>query len=85
VSDTTRPRIVEVQNHSTEGRIFEDRKLIACHPVLEDKNQKRVNPSHRKPLPVAPRDVVGQPRPADTAVLCRFMAIYEAVGQRIAS
>jgi hypothetical protein len=45
VPDTTRRRIVEVQNHPTEVRIFEDGELIACHPVLEGKNQKRVDPS----------------------------------------
>jgi hypothetical protein len=41
VPDTTRRRIVEVQNHPTEVRIFEDGTLIACHPVLEGKNQSR--------------------------------------------
>jgi len=32
VPDTTRRRIVEVQNHLTEVRIFEDGQLIAKHP-----------------------------------------------------
>jgi hypothetical protein len=41
VPDTTERRIVEAQNHPTEVRIFEDGQLIASHPVLEGKNQKR--------------------------------------------
>ena len=82
VPDTTRRRIVEVQNHPTEVRIFEDGQLIASHPVLEGKNQKRVDPGHRKPVPVARRPVIDQPSPADTAVPRRPLAFYEAVGQR---
>lgn len=40
-------------NHPTEVRIFEDGELIPCHPVLEGKDQKRVDPSHRNPVPPA--------------------------------
>ena len=85
VPDTTRRRIVEVQNHPTEVRIFEDGRLIACHPVLEGKNQKRVDPGHRKPVPVACRAAIERPSPVDTPVLRRPLAFYEAVGQRLAS
>ena len=89
VPNTTRRRIVEVQNHPTEVRVFEDGLLIACHPVLEGKNQKRIDPSHRKPVPVARRAAVDRPAPghdpADTAILRRSLAFYEAVGQRLAS
>lgn len=46
VPDTTRRRTVEVQNHPAEVRIFEDGQLVASHPVLEGKNQRRVDPSH---------------------------------------
>ncbi|WP_255356712.1 ATP-binding protein [Thioclava sp. SK-1] len=74
VPDTTRCQFVKVQNHATEVRIFEDGALIACHPVLEDSNQQRVGPSHRKPVPVARQAVVKQPSPADTAVLGRSLA-----------
>jgi len=35
VPDATRKRVVEIQNHPREIRIFEDRVLIAVHPVLE--------------------------------------------------
>ena len=85
VPDTTRRRIVEVQNHPTEVRIFEDAQLIACHPVLEGKNQKRVDPCHRKPVPAARRTAADRSSPADTAVMQRSLAFYEAVGQRLAN
>lgn len=55
VPDTTRRRIIEVQSHPAEIRIFENGQMIACHPVLEGKNQRRVDPSHRKPIPPARR------------------------------
>ena len=84
VPDTTRRRIVEVQNHPTEVRIFEDGELIACHPVLEGKNQKRVDPSHRKPVPVARRATIEWLNPVDTPVQRRPLAFYEAIGQRLA-
>lgn len=53
VPDNTRRRIVEVQSHLTEVCIFEDGQLIACHPVLACKNQKRVDPSQPRPTPRA--------------------------------
>ena len=55
VPDATRKRVVEVQNHPSEVRIFEDGALIAAHPVLEGKNQRRVDPAHRKAPPPARR------------------------------
>ncbi len=81
---TVERRIVEVQNHPTEVRIFEDGELIACHPVLEGKNQKRVDPSHRKPVPVARRATIEWLNPVDTPVQLRPLAFYEAIGQRLA-
>jgi hypothetical protein len=85
VPDTTRRRIVEVQNHPAEVRIFEDGNLIAIHPVLEGKNQRRVDPSHRKPIPPARRAVQLPSSPADALVARRPLAFYEAVGRRLAS
>ena len=56
VPDTARKRVLDVQNHPSEVRIFEDGALIAAHPVLEGKNQRRVDPAHRKaPPPAEPR------------------------------
>jgi len=48
VPDTTRRRIVEVHTLADEIRIFEDGVMIACHPVLDGRNQRRVAPGHRR-------------------------------------
>jgi len=85
VPDTTRRRIVEVQNHPAEVRIFEDGHLVASHPVLEGKNQRRVDPSHRKPVPRAQHAVQLTAPPADAPVARRPLAFYEAVGRRLAN
>lgn len=79
VPDTTRKRVLEVQNHTHEVRIFEDRDLVACHPVLEGKNQRRVDPAHRKAPPVQRV----QPRSPDIAR--RSLDFYGAVGERMAA
>jgi hypothetical protein len=78
VPDATRKRLVEVQNHPKEVRIFEDGRLIASHPVLEGRNQRRTDPAHRKPAPVRPAD------PVDQGVGRRPLAFYDAVGRRLA-
>ena len=49
VPDAARKRVLEVQHHPAEVRIFEDRRLIARHPVLEGRNRRRVDPGHRAP------------------------------------
>ena len=85
VPDTTRRRIVEVRNHPAEVRIFEDGQLIASHPVLEGKNQRRVDPSHRKPVPAARRMAPALSSPVDAPVARRPLAFYEAVGRRLAN
>ena len=54
VPDTTRRRTLEVQHHATELRIYEDNQLIACHPVLEGKARRRIDPAHRKAPPPRP-------------------------------
>lgn len=80
VPDATRKRVVEVQNHPKEVRIFEDGALIAAHPLLEGRNQRRVDPAHRKAPPVR------VPEPGAAAgVGCRPLAFYEAVGRRLAA
>jgi hypothetical protein len=43
VPDAIRKRVVEVQNHPKEVRIFEDGRLIASHPLLEGRNQRRTD------------------------------------------
>ena len=54
VPDATRKRVVEVQSHPKEVRIFEDGALIAAHPLLEGRGQRRVDPAHRKAPPTRP-------------------------------
>ncbi|MEO0994936.1 MAG: IS21 family transposase [Pseudomonadota bacterium] len=77
VPDSTRRRVVEVQNHPTEVRVFEDGTLIAAHPVLEGRGSRRIDPSHRKSPPI-------QPAPQPEGSLRRPLDFYEAVGQRLA-
>lgn len=48
VPDTTRARQVEVQRSATELRIFEQGRLIAMHPVLAGRGQRRVATGHRQ-------------------------------------
>ena len=78
VPDATRRRVVEVQNHPGQVRIFEDGALIAAHPVLEGRNRRRLDPSHRT-APPDPRD-----RLAQQPVERRPLDFYAAVGQRLA-
>jgi transposase len=86
VPDATRKRIVEVHLLANEVQIFEDGALIATHPVLEGRRQRRIASGHRK-MPrftdrrrdepimiVRTGDVVGT-RPLD---------FYQAVGRRLA-
>ena len=79
VPDATRKRVVEVQSYPREIRIFEDGALIAVHPVLEGKNRRRVDPSHRKAAPAR------IPKLAEPAPIRRPLAFYDAVGRRLAA
>ena len=79
VSDTARKRVLDVQNHPSEVRIFEDGALIAAHPVLEGKNQRRIDPAHRKAPPPA---ILSEAPP--TGVGVRPPSFYDAVARRLA-
>lgn len=46
VPDATRSRLVEVHSLADEVRIFENGELIAVHPVLKGRKQRRVAPDH---------------------------------------
>lgn len=81
VPDTTRRRTLEVQHHVTELQIFEDGELIARHPVIEGKNQRRVDPSHRRAPPMR---VSKQPS-SPIGVGRRPLDFYGAVGRRLAA
>ena len=87
VPNTTRKRVLEVQSHPSEIRIFEEGHLIARHPVLEGRNLRRVDPSHRKaPPPSRSLDAAshGSVRPAGEHVGRRSLAFYDTVAQRLA-
>jgi transposase len=80
VPDTTRKRVLDVQSHPKEIRIFEDGALIAIHPVLDGKNQRRVDPAHRKAPPAAPPP----PEIAPLGIGIRPLSFYDAVARRLA-
>ena len=50
VPDTTRRRVFDVHVLADEIRIFEDGALVATHAPLEGRGEKRLDPSHRKPV-----------------------------------
>lgn len=87
VPDATRRRVVEVHTLAQEVQIFEDGVLIAAHPVLEGRHQRRVAPGHRKTATGLHR------RSADGAVVLsragdlvaqRSLEFYDAVARRLA-
>lgn len=85
VPDATCKRLVEVQRHPRDIRIFEDGRLIACHPVLEGRKRRRVDPRHRKAPPVRPEPSVKPQSLREIAVLPRPLAFYDAVARRMAA
>jgi transposase len=89
VPDATRSRLVEVHSLANELRIFENGTLIAVHPILEGRKQRRVQPDHR-------RNIATQrswPKASDSGVTLqpigdkvpqRSLAFYDAVGKALA-
>ena len=80
---------MEVHSLAEEVRIFENGTLIAVHPVLEGRKQRRVHPEHRR------RPTSGRSWPmtggsgitlhgAGDTVLQRPLAFYDAIGQAMA-
>lgn len=86
VPDYTRRRSVDVQQHPMEIHIFEEGQLIALHPVLEGKNERRSDPSHRKAPPPSRHHLhEGQHPPKSVTVSRRSLAFYDAAAQRMAA
>jgi len=83
VPDATRRRVVEVHSLADEIRIFENDRLIACHPLLEGRRQRSLLDGHRRhqrrndDLPL-PHGFTGQ------QVARRSLDIYAAIGQQLA-
>ena len=88
VPDTTRRRVLDVHVLADAICIFEDGMLIASHVPLEGRDQKRLDPAHRKSLPpMRRRPAEGEPiviRRTGDLVARRPLDFYEAVGQRLA-
>ena len=87
VPDATRRRTVEVHTLADEVRIFEDGTLIAAHPVLEGRHQRRVMPGHRKGGTTHRRWGEGTGAPVmrtGDVVAQRSLDFYDAVAQRLA-
>jgi transposase len=92
VPNTTRKRAVEVQTLATEIQIFEGATLIARHPVLEGRGQRRIAAGHRvQPSPAnsaTPREAPCAAVPilrAGEVVAPRPLAYYDAVARRLAT
>ena len=89
VPDGTRRRVVEVQTLADTINILEDGDLIAIHPVLPGRGQRRIAAGHRTaPLPVTsatPPEPSTPPVPPGSVVTPRPLAFYEAVGRRLAA
>lgn len=89
VPGCTRRRVVEVQTLAEEIRILEGDRLIAAHPVLEGRGQRRIAGGHRVLPPPAnsgtPRAGQPVPRRRGDVIAPRDLAIYEAIGRRLAA
>lgn len=90
VPDTTRRRSVEVHSLADEIRIYDDSQLVAVHPVLEGRGQRRIAQGHRRyPPPGNSRRrresdcevTLGEP---GQQVARRSLAIYDVVGHALA-
>ena len=82
VPDTTRKRVLEVQSHASEIRVFEEGYLIARHPVLEGRNLRRVDRGHRKAPPPSRKSgsaLQGSGRPLGEHVGRRSLTFYDTV------
>jgi hypothetical protein len=89
VPNGARRRTVEVHSTANEVRILEDGAVIATHPVLNGRGQRRIIAGHRTlPPPLnshTPRqDRSGATRAGDIVAM-RPLAFYDAVGKRLAA
>jgi hypothetical protein len=87
VPDCTRRRVVEVHTLAGEIYILEDSKLIAVHPVLEGRGQRRIAGGHRTAPPPANSTTAREapvPTPPGAVVVPRPLAFYDAVARRLA-
>jgi len=87
VPDTARRRVVEVHSTAGEVRILEAGQVIAAHPILEGRGQRRVIAGHRLLAPAnsqTPRNGASEGRGGEVVAL-RPLTFYDAVAKRIAA
>jgi transposase len=89
VPNSTRRRIVDVHNTADEVRILDAGHVIAVHPVLDGRGQRRILAGHRSLPPPAnsqtPRDGTSGGARCGDVVALRPLAFYDAVGRRLAA
>ena len=88
VPDTTRRRILDVHVLADELQIFEGRTLIAAHPPLEGRDQRRIDPAHRRGVAGPHRRPAREPlllHRAGDVVARRSLDFYAAVARRLAN
>ena len=88
VPDTTHRRPVEVHSTADEVRILEAGRVVAVHPVIEGRGQRRIVAGHRTtPPPANSQTARHAPPPARSGdvVALRPLAFYDAVGKRLAA
>ena len=89
VPDSTRRRTVEVHSTANEVRILEDGDVVAVHPLLDGRGQRRIIAGHRTLPPPSnsqtPRADRSEVARAGDVVAPRPLAFYDAVGKRLAA
>src|SRR5436190_2333669 len=88
VPDTTRRRILDVHVLADAIQIFEDGMLVATHIPLEGRDQKRLDPAHRKIVTLRHKrrtdDERSVVRRTGDQVARRSLDYYDAVARRLA-
>jgi transposase len=89
VPNTARRRAVEVHSTTNEVRILEAGQIIAVHPVLDGRGQRRIIAGHRTLPPPAnsqtPRNGAPGATRSGEIVALRPLTFYDAVGKRLAA
>jgi transposase len=89
VPNTAQRRSVKVHSTTDEVRILEEGSVIAVHPVLDGRGQRRIVAGHRTlPAPAnsqTPRNGAASLTRSGEIVALRSLAFYDAVGRRLAA
>ena len=87
VPDTTRRRILDIHVLADEIQIFEGGALIAVHAPLEGRDQRRIDPAHRRAVAAPHRRTATESillARAGDVVARRSLEFYDAVARRLA-